>query len=190
MAVSANAQDQKIQAVLHTLGYNLGPDGVDGIKGKNTEYAMRQFAINQGVPLNDMAAIQRAITDKLKDPAFRQRTLDALENAPQTRDNVVATKWVLEAVGHPSLGMKDPATGLMTGKMDSRTQYALEHTVGGNVDGAVVTAAVGNDKTRDTILASKNIPPMANSFAGASVGENRVAQTPAAKTDFVQKLDM
>lgn len=189
MAVSANGQDQKTQAVLHALGYNLGPDGVDGVKGKNTEYAMRQFAISHGVPLNDMAAIQKAITDKLKDPAFRQRTLDALERQPQTRDNIVATKWVLEAAGHPTLGMKDQY-GLMTGKMDARTQYALEHTAGGNVDATVVAAAVPDRGARDIVLASKNIPPVNNSFASASVGENRVAQAPEAKPVPVQRFDM
>ncbi len=187
-----NPRDQKIQAVLSVMGFDLGRHGVDGSIGSASIKAEKEFAKKFGIDPNDKAKTEQAILDKLKDPKFRADALEKLKDQPQIRDNVVATKWVLDAAGHPTLGMKDPATGLMTGNMDSRTKYALENTVNGNVGAAVVTAAVGaeNSQTRDTILASKNIPNVNASFAGAAVGENRVVQAPEARPAPVQRLDI
>ena len=182
MAIQANPQDQKIQSVLHAMGYDLGKHGVDGSKGDDTKFAMRQFALSHGVSIHEMAAVQQAILDKLKDPSFRERTLDYLKTLPQTRDNVVATKWVLEAAGHSTSGMKDQI-GLMTAKMDKSAQYALEHTVNGQVDATVVASAVGagNTQTRDTILASKGIlPEPSKAFAGAVEGQKLAQAGPVA----------
>ena len=178
MSLKANPRDQKIQSVLYIMDKPLGKHGLDGIIGDDTLTAMRGATSRYGDA--SRAEMEQRLLDKLKDPKFREAALEKLKDMPQNKETIAATKWVLEAAGHPTAGMKDPVTGMMTGKMDKATEYALAHTQGGNVDATVVASAVGRDNigTRDTIMASKSGSDFSKSFASAMEGR-QVAQAPA-----------
>ena len=131
-----NAVDQKVQSVLYLMDKLTG-SGIDGIKGEKTIMALRSAGNAMGMgsmaDKGDMVKIEQALKDKLKDPKFRDAALEKLSQVdPPTKDSISATQTVLAAAGHTI--PRDPVTGLVSGKMDGATSFALAHTVGGMPD--------------------------------------------------------
>jgi hypothetical protein len=134
-----NAADQKLQAVLYIMGMPLGRHGIDGDRGPDTTIAMRAGASRMGA-LSSADEMRQAIVDKLKDPKFRDAALEKLKEMPQNKDTIIAMQTVLGAVGHDTMRMRDPVSGMMTGKMNEATQTALANTEGGKPTAAAYVA--------------------------------------------------
>lgn len=131
MAVTPNPRDQEIQSVLHSMSYNLGPHGVDGVAGKDTNAALKQYASANGLDGNDLKAVGDSILQRMKDPAFRQTMLDNLNTKPQNADTIRATQWVMERSYQNVSGMRDPVTRLMTGRNSEALRTAVAETQDG-----------------------------------------------------------
>ena len=65
--------------------------------------------------------------------------VDQLEQVqPPTSDSIKATKVILIAVGHDI--PRDPTTGVVSGKMDKATEFALANTENGRPNAAAYAA--------------------------------------------------
>lgn len=128
MAVTPNPRDQEIQSVLYSMNYNVGSRGVDGMAGRDTNTAMKQYASDRGLDGNDLKAVGDAILANMKDPAFRQKMLENLAAKPQNSSTIRATQWVMERSYQNVPGMQDPVTRLMTGKDSQALRTAVAET--------------------------------------------------------------
>lgn len=132
--------DQKLQAVLYAMGVSLGKHGLDGERGPDTN-----AAVNIGASLigktGSPEEMRKALVDQLKDHKFRNAALARLEEMPKNKETTIAMQTVLAAAGHSTLYMRDPVTGLMNGKMNEATKFALENTDNGMPTALVNTPA-------------------------------------------------
>lgn len=131
MAVTPNPRDQEIQSVLYSANYKIGASGVDGVAGRETNIALKQYAKANGLDDNDLKAVGDFILKRMKDPSFRQSMLDNLATKPQNTDTIRATQWVMERSFQNVPGMRDLETRLMTGKNSAALRTAVAETEGG-----------------------------------------------------------
>jgi len=127
-----NGYDQRLQTVMLLLN-TLEGTGVDGRKGDGTTGSLNKTSIALGMgPIKsseDSFKVQQALMAKLKDPQFLENALAKLKEMPQNKDTIAAMQVVLVAAGHPL--QRDVVTGMVSGKMDGATKFALENTVNG-----------------------------------------------------------
>lgn len=206
-----NAVDQKLQSVLYIMGGDLGKSGIDGDSGPKTFEAMKKAAdkIYAGMAGSSTAAeaistvqnreigsredMRKVVTDKLKDPAFRAAALEKLkEIQPPTKDSIIAMQTVLQAAGHNI--PRDPVTGMVTGKMDRATEFALNNTENGKPNAAAY-AAVGVPDSAIQVAMNGGGGALAQNFADAKSAVKPLEGAPAiaaqvARVAPVQSRDM
>ena len=182
-----NPQDQKLQSVLYMMDISVGSHGIDGIRGPDTTVAMRAGASRLGALGNSASEMERAITDKLKDPAFRAAALEKLKQIePPTKDSIIAMQTVLAAAGHSTIGMQDPRTGLMNGKLNNATLTALANTEDGKPNAAAYLAQ-GQTQSTTQLALNGGGGRLGDNFQVAAVGLPPLApQTPAAVSPDVR----
>lgn len=99
IAIGARGDEVKlIQTALYTMGYSLGPEGVDGIFGQHTQAAVMQFQQDHGLTVDGIVGPQTAQALSI--------SLDGNQPAPAPDDGTApqsssSLKWLLglSAVG-------------------------------------------------------------------------------------------
>ena len=173
----ANAQDQKLQAVLLAMGATID---VDGIKGPKTKAVVSAAAEKMGIDHLPAAEQEKAIVAQLKNPKFRKDALDALKKMQQNNDTIATTQWVLAAVGHDTLKMRDMTSGMMNGRMNDATKSALINTEDGKLTaGALASVGIKDDTIRVAGL-THQFTPAAEGVQMASAGPVKPTVVPAA----------
>jgi len=197
-----NASNQKLQAVLFLMDADLGKTGIDGERGPKTNAAVTKAAnqiyasmaasmtrseaisrVNMG-DIGTQEGMRKIVEDKLKDPAFRAAALEKLKQVePPTKDSITAMQVVLAAAGHDIKG-RDPVTGMMSGKMNESTQFALNNTDGGKPSSGAY-AAIGIPESATQLAMAGGGGRLGGPFQNAvaavtpAPNEQRVATVPA-----------
>ena len=167
-----NLRDQQLQSVLYLLNAPLGPEGIDGNRGKNTTLAMTSAAVRIGVFSKDAQEMQNNLIKKLEDPGFRDAAMQKLKAIdPPTKDSIIAMQTVLMAGDFGNKAMLDK-NGMVNGKMNEATRVAIADYDSGKPSGFSYADAGG-----------KISPTQAAVFAGGASLQDKFS--PAASGEAV-----
>lgn len=169
---------REIQSALTSMGFSVGPDGIDGEMGPNTEDAIRAFQGSQGLDEDGIAGPETMGALRAAVAAHQTIAVDAPAAAPNlTRDEVLALQRLLIDKGFPEVGLIDGEYGASTKGAVSAFQAAVDLPTTGVFD-----------KTTAAELAVYPGRKVGAERASVTAKELRKAGDPVAKESFLQRI--
>lgn len=110
---SSGSETKKLQQALMDLGYNVGSTGADGIYGKNTEAAVKQYQTDNGLTVdgiagkNTLGKLYGNNTTPTTTPATTQTTAPTTNTQATTPTTTTPAAATPVAFNYPDLVMSD-----------------------------------------------------------------------------------